>query len=185
MKKRMVIEGIALILLVFSIFFIENRVEGWNKKEQIQPTKVEAAYIEPVVKQEVKEKQDSFYGKYKENKTPLQDQEYFALLNTCLENNIEPTLAMGLIDVESKFNPNAKSKSGCYGYCQLNPKYFGKRLSPEQNIVEGIEYLAYQFDRYKNLESGLTAYNVGHDTKNTSYARAVLKAADKWEEIYS
>lgn len=116
------------------------------------------------------------------NPTPLTDDEYRVLLETCEANDIAPSLAVGLIEVESRFRPNVKSKSGCYGYCQLNPKYFGRGLSPKENIKAGIEYLAYQCKRYGNVESGLTAYNKGHDTKDTSYARKVLNAALKWGE---
>lgn len=114
------------------------------------------------------------------NPTPLTDEEYQVLLDTCERCRIAPSLALGLIEVESRFDKNAVSRCGARGYMQLLPKYFGV-LSPIENIRAGIEYLAEQCERYGNVESGLDAYNKGHDTGDTTYARAVLHAAEKWE----
>lgn len=115
------------------------------------------------------------------NPTPLTDEEYQVLLDTCEANDIAPSLALGLIQVESHFKADAVSKCGARGYCQLLPKYFGV-LTPTENIKAGIEYLAYQCKRYGNTESGLTAFNAGHDTGDLTYARAVLRAAEEWEQ---
>ena len=80
--------------------------------------------------------------------------------------------------MESSFRADALNKrSGCYVYCQLNPKYFPADLSPVDNIRTGIECLAYQLERYDNLEAALTAYNAGHDTGSRTYANMVLEAA--------
>lgn len=116
------------------------------------------------------------------NNTPLTDEEYQVLLETCERCNVAPSLALGLIEVESHFQPDAVSRCGARGYCQLLPKYFGV-LTPVENIRAGIEYLVYQCERYGSTESGLTAFNAGHDTGDTTYARAVLRAAEKWEEV--
>ncbi len=114
------------------------------------------------------------------NPTPLKDDEYKVLLETCERCNVAPSLALGLIEVESHFKADAVSRCGARGYCQLMPKYFGV-LSPKENIKAGIEYLAYQCERYGSTESGLDAYHNGHETGETAYARAVMEAALKWE----
>ncbi len=110
---------------------------------------------------------------------PLTTEELTALLETCEAGHIEPETGLGLIQYESSFDPYAlNEKSGCYGYCQLNPKYFPADLSPVDNIRAGIEYLAYQLERYDgDLEAALTAYNAGHDTGDRTYANSVLEAA--------
>lgn len=109
---------------------------------------------------------------------PLTGEELAVLLETCEAGCIDPTIALGLIQVESSFDPDAlNAKSGCYGYCQLNPLYFPAELSPVENIRTGIEYLAYQLERYDDLEAALTAYNAGHDTGSRTYATSVLEAA--------
>lgn len=113
---------------------------------------------------------------------PLTGEELAVLLETCEAGCIDPTIALGLIQVESSFDPDAlNAKSGCYGYCQLNPLYFPAELSPVENIQTGIEYLAYQLERYDDLEAALTAYNAGHDTGSRTYAAKVLEAAATFE----
>lgn len=110
---------------------------------------------------------------------PLSDEEMAALLETCEAGNIEPETGLGLIQYESSFDPYAlNEKSGCYGYCQLNPKYFPADLSPADNIRAGIEYLAYQLERYDgDLGAALTAYNAGYDTGDRTYAEQVIAAS--------
>ena len=109
---------------------------------------------------------------------PLTDKELTALLEACKTGHIDPTIGLGLIQVESSFRADAlNERSGCYGYCQLNPRYFPTDLSPADNIRTGIEYLAYQLERYDDLEAALTAYNAGHDTGSRAYADMVLEAA--------
>lgn len=112
--------------------------------------------------------------------TPLTSEEVQALLDCCEAVSIDPSLALGLIYTESRFEPDAVSPSGCYGYCQLNPRYFPADLAPADNIWAGVNYLAELLGRYDDLEAALTAYNAGHDTGDRTYANAVLKAAEEW-----
>lgn len=110
---------------------------------------------------------------------PLTGEELDVLLETCEAGCIDPTIAFGLIQVESNFRADAlNERSGCYGYCQLNPQYFPTGLSPADNIRTGIEYLAYQLERYDgDLEAALTAYNAGYDTGDRTYAEQVIAAS--------
>lgn len=112
----------------------------------------------------------------------LTDEELEALLEACDAGHIHPSIGLGLIQVESSFNPDAvNSRSGCYGYCQLNPAFFPAELSPVDNIRTGIGYLTEQLVRYDNLEAALTAYNAGYDTGSREYAEKVLAAAERWQ----
>ena len=114
---------------------------------------------------------------------PLTDEELSILLEACEAGHICPSIGLGLIQVESSFRVDAlNEKSGCYGYCQLNPQYFHTGLSPVDNIRTGIEYLTYQLERYDgDLEAALTAYNAGYDTGDRTYATKVLEAAVTFE----
>lgn len=114
---------------------------------------------------------------------PLTSEELSALLECCETANLAPEIALGLIQVESTFRPDAVNEaSGCYGYCQLNPSYFPSDLSPVDNIRTGIGYLAEQLARYEDLEAALTAYNAGYDTGDRTYAEAVMAAADTFRD---
>lgn len=116
---------------------------------------------------------------YRED-VPLSRELQEALYLACEEQGIDYAVGLGLIEVESTFRENAVSRTGCYGLCQLSPKYFPKNLTPAENIRTGMEYLGYQLGRYGTIEAALTAYHAGHDTGNRRYANAVISAAEKW-----
>lgn len=117
------------------------------------------------------------------NVTPLSDSELAVLIDVCKAEDIPIANALGIIDHESGFNPNAlNSKSGCYGYCQLHPKCFPKDLSPEENIRAGITYLANCYHSSgNNWMKAYNIYNCGHYTGDTKYPRTILARAEKWE----
>ena len=113
---------------------------------------------------------------------PLSYELQDSLHTACARYGVDYALALGLIEVESGFDPDAVSPHGCYGLCQLSPRYFPAGLSPADNVEAGIAYLAEQISKYGGAEAGLTAYNAGTDTGNRAYAHAVLAAAEKWRE---
>lgn len=110
---------------------------------------------------------------------PLSEDLQYILLAACEEHDVEPAIALGLIEVESGFDPSADSGL-CYGLMQLNRNYFQSDLPPDENIRYGVEYLGRLLARYSTVEAALTVYNAGHDTGARGYANAVLAAAEKW-----
>ena len=112
---------------------------------------------------------------------PLTAELQAVLRETCAEHGVPVPLALGVIQVESRFQPNAVSQEGCYGLMQLNPKYFPAGLSPADNLRAGIEHLGCLLVEHGNPAAALTAYNAGHDTGSRTYADAVLAAAEGWE----
>jgi len=104
-------------------------------------------------------------------------------------NTIDPDLIRAVIWQESSGNPNAKRYEGpevgySYGLMGLtmgaatDMGYKGEEkdlIKPEINVKYGVKYLRYQYDRYKDLDKALTAYNAGHWTGNLTYANAVWK----------
>lgn len=117
---------------------------------------------------------------------PLPEELQEALFTACEEFGIDIALALGLIQEESDFDVDSVSEKDCYGLCQLNPRYFPSGLTPAENIHYGIEYLAYQLDRYDgDVKAALEGYRAGHDTGKRSYANIVLAYAGEWEERLS
>lgn len=110
---------------------------------------------------------------------PLSEDLQIILQQACEDNGVDPAIALGVIEVESGFNPDADSGL-CYGLMQLNRMYFPSGLPPGENIRYGVEYLGQLLTRYGDVEAALTAYNSGHDTGSRVYANAVLAAAEKW-----
>jgi hypothetical protein len=82
-------------------------------------------------------------------------------------NAVRPDLVRAVVQVESAFNPYAKSPKGALGLMQLMPatiRQFGVTdpLNPEENIRAGVAYLRHLLNRYGNDEQlALAAYNAG------------------------
>ncbi len=81
-------------------------------------------------------------------------------------HNLNPQLVQAVIQVESGYNPRARSHKGAMGLMQLMPataKLLGVSdpYDPGQNIDGGSRYLRQQIDRFTNLSHALAAYNAG------------------------
>ena len=113
---------------------------------------------------------------------PLSEDLQCILLAACEEHNVDPAIALGIIEVESGFDPSANNGL-CYGLMQLNRTYFPSGLPAGENIQYGLEYLGQLLSQYGTAEAALTAYNAGHDTGGRVYANTVLAAAERWRNV--
>jgi hypothetical protein len=82
---------------------------------------------------------------------------------------VDPDLVKIVIDVESKYNKFAISRTGAMGLMQLMPITFkdmgGKDpFEIDTNLEAGIRYLSIQLRRFNNTELALSAYNAGPTT---------------------
>ena len=104
------------------------------------------------------------------------------LQTACERHGVEYAVALGLIQVESGFDPEAVNpNSGCYGLMQLSPRFFRADMTPAENLEAGIAYLGAHLERYGgDIQAALTAYHDGRDTGRRGYAQAVLAAAEGW-----
>ena len=82
-------------------------------------------------------------------------------------HSIPVDLVRAVVQVESGFNPFARSAKGAMGLMQLMPataREFGVRnpYNPEENVRAGVAYFRQLLDRYDNNERlALAAYNAG------------------------
>ncbi|MCP5164097.1 MAG: lytic transglycosylase domain-containing protein [Pseudomonadales bacterium] len=80
---------------------------------------------------------------------------------------VDPALVRAVIHAESAFRPRAKSKKGAIGLMQLMPetaKDMGVAdvLSPRENILGGVRYLAWLLEKNGgNTLLATAAYNAG------------------------
>ncbi len=111
------------------------------------------------------------------------------------EHNISAELVRAVIQVESGFNPRARSVKGAMGLMQLMPATARElgvtdAYDPVQNIRGGVAYLKQLLTRYDfNVELALAAYNAGPEAvsrygavppyrETRSYVSKVQKKAD-------
>ena len=123
--------------------------------------------------------------------------------NAAVRNGINPRLLLIMVQVESGFNPNARSAKGAVGLLQLMPataEALGVPASalrdPARNAEAGARYLKTLLRRYGNKPGpALAAYNAGPDAvdraggsipnipETQDYVRQILKAFKP--EVYS
>ena len=117
------------------------------------------------------------------------------------EFDVEPSVMVSLIFVESRWSPRAISRDGACGLTQVLPRYtagyrgrLGKKLTckqlldPETSIRKGTKILSYYLNRYRdNYRRSLCSYNAGGSrcrrssvpNKGHRYARKVMRIARK------
>ena len=82
-------------------------------------------------------------------------------------HGVRADLVRAVMQVESGFNPYARSPKGAMGLMQLMPstaKQYGVKnaFNPAENVRAGVAYLRELLDRYQNNEElALAAYNAG------------------------
>ena len=115
------------------------------------------------------------------------------LVEQAQKNKVRPRVLVALINEESRWKPEAVSRSGACGLTQVLPKYTRPKVTcnqlkdPRKSIEVGAKTLAfwvydYGKGRYKR---GLCGYNGGYRCKKLKsskrYANRVLKLAKRIE----
>ena len=115
--------------------------------------------------------------------------------------DIDPTLVMALITVESNWKRTAVSHANACGLTQVIPKYTGKITKkhtctqlkvPKNSIYVGIKTLKYWINYHRgDISRGLCAYNAGYrcggkrpNKHGMRYARKVLKVQKMINRLY-
>lgn len=111
------------------------------------------------------------------------------IVEQCESYEIDPSLVLAIIQVESNFSPTAVSEKGAVGLMQVMPstaEYLAEKLGisisgkkelhdPFLNVRLGIYYLSLLEDRFDNIEDALFAYYYGPSRFESSrYVRRKL-----------
>lgn len=96
----------------------------------------------------------------------LRDTAYAELITAAAEaHGVDPILIQALIQVESNYQPKARSSKGAMGLMQLMPSVAREykvrnAYDPKANITAGVQKLAGLIDRW-GVKRALAAYNAG------------------------
>jgi len=83
-----------------------------------------------------------------------------------VRNNVPPELFEALVQQESAWNPQAQSRVGAKGLCQLmdgTAQGLGVTdpFDPQQSLNGGARYLRQMLDKFGDTSTALAAYNAG------------------------
>lgn len=99
--------------------------------------------------------------------------------------DFKPELILGIVQVESDFDPRAVSYKGAYGLMQVNLSVWRNTLNIDENHIFDVDYnidlglriLKMYFDESKgNMKLALHLYNNGYGYNNTEYVDKVGNA---------
>ena len=112
------------------------------------------------------------------------------VINAAEDLDFEPELLISLIHYESRWNPDARSRSGACGLTQVIPRWTRPRKTCNQlffapiSIYEGAKMLRRWTDRFGrgNISKGLCGYNAGYscssrESRGWRYSRKVRRMA--------
>ena len=101
------------------------------------------------------------------------------------EYNIPSNIFRSLINIESGWNPRAKSSAGAIGLTQLMPVIYRSKqyltfnpYNPEDSMRTGARFLSDLYTKYGDWNDALSHYNAGYNLDNgRAYALKVLSGA--------
>jgi len=184
-----------LVLLGFALGRITKPVKVVTEVE----TKEVIKTVEVPVYQET-ENEDSVPGEIEMEyyDVPLSHNLQRFIYEICLDENIPISLAMALIDTESRFQQETVSSTNDYGLMQINAVNFdwieekyrtGDMLNPYQNVYVGLKILGGYIEKYnEDYTKALMCYNLGEYgakklwQQGVNSSRYSEKVLSKWEE---
>ncbi len=86
--------------------------------------------------------------------------------SSAASNGIDPNLFDALVEQESGYQPNARSRAGAMGLTQIMPETANAMgitspFNPTQNLEGGARYLKSLMNQFNSLPLALAAYNAG------------------------
>lgn len=119
---------------------------------------------------------------------PEEARPYVARLKPVFAEEKVPAELVWIAEVESSFDPRARSPIGAAGLFQLMPataKQYGlqtwpfdQRLNPEESARAAAKYLGALYSKFKDWRLALAAYNAGDGTVQTLLKRHQAKTYD-------
>lgn len=153
--------------------------DDYNNMGDLKPTKI--------IKTGGTESQasDTLEGNGSLTKSSGNDQYDAWITQSAAEHGVPANLLSSLLEVESGYNPDAKSGAGAVGIAQFMPSTAEEigidPMNPQQAIEGAAIYLRQKYDKYGDWHKALEAYNGGDGNvgkgETMAYADKVLDGA--------
>lgn len=180
MKGKLAVIGVCLTIMTVAFVGTVNNVKAIAALREENEEKI----VEPEVVIAEVESEQVYYD------VPLSERVQDTIFAECEKHGISPAIVFAQIKEESEYNTYAIGDDGrSAGLMQIQAKWNLQRMidlnctdlfDPCENVTVGIDYLAYQLDRYNgNMAKALTAYNRGnYNGTITEYAKTILANAE-------
>lgn len=178
-RKIVKAEVAILFLLLVGIGFFIGRITAPAKVETVTVT--ETVEVPAPSTEELPEPLEITYYN-----VPLSHglQEY--IYELCAEEHVPMSLIIAMIDHESRFNPEAISRTNDYGLMQINEvnhesleeRYrCADMLNPYQNVFCGIKVIGSYIETYGDYTKALMAYNMGNYGARKAWDNGITSTA--------
>jgi membrane-bound lytic murein transglycosylase D len=143
----------------------------------------------PVPNPSPQKEREIWISKLKERSYPQNARHYMNQLKSIFVSQHVPPALVWVAEVESSFDPRARSPAGAAGLFQLMPataRRFGlraawpwdERLKPEPSARAAAQYLSFLHGKFKDWRLALAAYNAGEGTVQDLLARCQAHTYD-------
>lgn len=180
------------VLLCFTVFLfifslVDVSIAGKRIKHKVQ--KVKKVHYNSI-HNDAKILEKYIRVKYPKIKKNIAKKVAVKTIRKCEEHDISHALVIGIIDVESSFNPNAKSRKGARGLMQVMYGSWKKEMrlnskdelyDIDRNLDVGIKILKGKMDKNDgNLRKALRSFN---GSGGNRYANKVLASTNEFKEF--
>lgn len=178
-RKIVKAEVAILFLLLVGIGFFIGRITAPAKVETVTVT--ETVEVPATSTEELPEPLEITYYN-----VPLSHGLQDYIYELCAEEHVPMSLIIAMIDHESRFNPEAISRTNDYGLMQINEvnhesleeRYrCADMLNPYQNVFCGIKVIGSYIETYGDYTKALMAYNMGNYGARKAWDNGITSTA--------
>ena len=173
-----------VVLVCIGLYWIFGSITTQANAENTQPVTTEGYYVQDLKRQDLVSAVTRLYKK-------VSVQEAEQIVNLAYyhadKHRVKPSLILGIIAVESRFDRKAVSPDGSKGYMQVLPRYHQDKIAGRNihdakiNIEVGTKILGACVNKHKHINKALACYN---GAITPSKARAyVKKVTQKTEQL--
>jgi membrane-bound lytic murein transglycosylase D len=173
--------------------WLKTRLDYFEEAQRLsevrkKPEKGKPPVIKPAENPMAGAEREIWIQKLQKRPWPKGSEAYVKLLKPIFAEQKVPPQLIWIAEVESSFDPRARSPVGAAGLFQLMPdtakRYglrtglFDQRIKPEPSAEAAAKYLHYLRNHFKDWRLALAAYNSGEGTVSKLLAKRKTKTFD-------